>query len=171
MNRKRYSIFHSLMQRIAASRLGAWSFSRTLHHSDRAFLRLTGGRTSLTAILAGLPIVFVTIVGAKSGEQRTVPLICIRDERDPNTFATIASNWGQHHHPAWYFNLKACPRAICSIFGRTEEYVAHEASGEEYEKFWQRAMDTYIGYPLYQQRAGGRHIPIMVMRLEQQQAV
>ncbi len=167
MNRKRYSLFHFLMQKIASSRSGAWYFSRTLHHSDRAFLKLTAGRTSLTAILAGLPVVFVTMVGAKSRARRTVPLLCIRNESDPNTFAIVASNWGQHHHPAWYFNLKASPRATCSIFGRTAEYVAHEASGEEYEKFWQCATNTYIGYTLYQQRAG-RYIPIMVMCLEQQ---
>ncbi len=163
MDRKRYSRFHALMQKIASSRPGSWFFARTLHHFDRAVLKLSGQRTTLTAVIAGLPVVFVTTIGTKSGVQRTVPLLAITDERDPNTFAIIASNWGQHSHPAWYFNLKACPRATCSICGRTGQYVAHEASGEEYNAFWQRAAKTYIGYPLYQQRAGGRHIPIMVM--------
>ncbi len=170
MNRKGYSLFHLFVQKIASSRPAAWFLSRTLHHFDRAFLKLTGRRMSLTTVLAGLPVVTVTTVGVKSGVLRTVPLGCIRDERDPNTFALIASNWGQDHHPAWYFNLKACPRATGSISGRTAEYVAHEASGEEYERFWQRAVDAYMGFPLYQQRAGKRHIPIMVMCPVPQQA-
>jgi deazaflavin-dependent oxidoreductase (nitroreductase family) len=170
VNTRRYSLFQVLVQKIAASRPGAWFFARTLHHFDRAVLKLTGQRMTLTSILSGLPIVLVTTVGAKSGISRTVPLIAIRDECDPNTMAIIASNWGQHSHPAWYLNLKACPRATCSLSGRTAQYVAHEASGEEYAKFWQRATETYIGYPLYKVRAGERRIPIMVLCLEQPRA-
>ncbi len=156
MNTKGYSLFHIFMQKIAASRPGSWFFSRALHHFDRAASKLTGRRTTLTAILAGLPVIFVTTVGAKSGTRRTVPLLAIRDERDPNTFAIIASNWGKPSYPAWYLNLKASPRATCSISGRTGRYVAREASGQEYERFWRRAADTYIGYPLYQERGRGR---------------
>ena len=163
MTEHRYSLFHSLMQKIASSRPGAWFYSRTLHHFDRVFLKLSGGRTTMTSIGTGLPVVILTSVGAKSKLPRTLPLLCIRDERSPDTFAIVASNWGQHHYPAWYFNLKANPRATCSIRGQAGEYVAHEATGEEYEKLWQCATDTYAGFPLYKQRAAERRIPIMVM--------
>jgi deazaflavin-dependent oxidoreductase (nitroreductase family) len=117
----------------------------------------------MTSLLAGLPVVLVTTTGAKTGRPRTLPLLCIRDESDPNTFALIASNWGQRRNPAWYYNLKTNPRATCTIEGRTGEYIAHEATGEEYERFWRYAENIYIGYPRYKQRAGRRHIPIMVM--------
>jgi len=163
MTRQRYSPFHSFMQKIASSRPGAWFFSHTLHHFDRVFLKLSGGRTTMTSIVAGLPVVILTSVGAKSKLPRTLPVLCIRDERTPDTFAIVASNWGQRHYPAWYFNLKANPRATCSIRGQAGEYVAHEASGEEYEELWRCAMDTYVGFPLYKQRAAERRIPIMVM--------
>jgi deazaflavin-dependent oxidoreductase (nitroreductase family) len=152
------------VQKLASTRAGAWFLSLTLHRLDSALLSLTRNRTSLTAVLAGVPVVSLTCIGAKSGASRTVPLLCVPDA-DPSTFALVASNWGQHHHPAWYYNLMAHPRATCSIDGRTEEYVAHPADGEEYEKFWQRAADIYMGFPLYKQRAADRHIPIMVMRL------
>ncbi len=163
MSTIRYSAFYSFIQQIASSGPGAWFFARTLHHFDRACLSLTGNRTSLTAILSGLPVVFVTTVGAKSGATRRIPLIAIPDERETNVFALIASNWGQQHNPAWYYNLKAHPQVTCAIARRKAAYVAHEASGEEYARFWQRAGETYIGYPLYKERAGERHIPIMVM--------
>jgi deazaflavin-dependent oxidoreductase (nitroreductase family) len=152
-----------MLQRIGASRPGAWLFSRTLHHFDRAFLSLTGGRTTLAAVLTGLPVVVVITTGAKSGLPRKNPLLCIRDERNTNIFAIVASNWGQRHYPAWYFNLKANPLAVCSTRGKTGEYVAHEAVDDEYARFWDRATQTYLGFPLYKQRAGGRRIPIMVM--------
>ena len=137
MTKQRYSLFHSFMQKIASSRPGAWFFSRTLHHFDRVFLKLSGGRTTMTSIVAGLPVVILTTLGAKSKLPRTLPVLCIRDEHTSDTFAIVASNWGQHHYPAWYFNLKANPRATCSIRGQAGEYVAHEATGEEYEKLWQ----------------------------------
>jgi deazaflavin-dependent oxidoreductase (nitroreductase family) len=163
MAQDRYSTFHVAMQRLASSRPGAWFLSRTQHHFDRVLLKLTNNRATLTSIVAGLPVVMLTCTGAKSGLPRTVPLACIRDVSEPDRFAFIASNWGQRHHPAWYHNLKANPRATCSIAGQAGDYIAHEAEGVEYDRFWQAATNTYIGFPLYRQRAGDRHIPIMVM--------
>jgi deazaflavin-dependent oxidoreductase (nitroreductase family) len=163
MKQKKYNIFYSVMQRIAASPPGAWFYARTLHHFDKISLGLSGDRVTMTSLLAGLPVVVVTTTGAKSGLPRTIPLLYIRDERDPATFALIATNWGQQRYPSWYFNLKANPCATCSIAGKTGPYLAHEAADEEYARFWQYAMDTYLGYQLYKQRISGRSIPIMVM--------
>jgi len=73
-----------------------------LHHFDHVAFKLSGGRATLTSALAGLPVVHLTTTGAKSGLPRTLPLLCIRDERNPDTFALVASNWGQTHYPAWY---------------------------------------------------------------------
>jgi deazaflavin-dependent oxidoreductase (nitroreductase family) len=147
-------------------RPGAWFFACTLHYFDRVAFKLSGGRATMTSALAGLPVVLLTTSGAKSGLPRTLPLLCIRDERNPHTFALVASNWGQSHYPAWYLNLKANPHATCSIRGQTGTYVAHEASAEEYERFWQCAANTYLGFALYKQRVGERHIPIMIMTPE-----
>lgn len=163
MPQKKYRPLHALMQRIAASPPGAWYHSRTLHLVDGLFLRLSGGRITLTSLATGLPIVNVTTTGAKSGLPRTIPLICIRDEYNQANFALIATNWGQKHYPAWYFNLKANPQATCAIAGKSGQYLAHEAADEEYAHFWQYAANTYMGYPLYRQRISGRSIPIMVM--------
>lgn len=137
MGRRNYSLFHTWMQKIGASRPGAWFYSRTLHHFDLICLKLTGGRATLANLLSGLPVVVVTTTGSKSGLPRTLPLLYISDQPDSRRFAIVASNWGQRHYPAWYCNLKANPRATCSIRGQVGEYIAHEAEGEEYEQFWQ----------------------------------
>jgi deazaflavin-dependent oxidoreductase (nitroreductase family) len=163
MTQKKYNLFYSVMQTIAASPPGARFYARTLHHFDKVFLRLSGGRVTLSSLVSGLTVVVVTTTGAKSGLPRTIPLLCIRDEDNPATFAVIATNWGQRRYPAWYFNLKANPHARCSIAGKTGQYLAHEAADEEYARFWKYAMDAYIGFPLYKQRIHGRCIPIMVM--------
>jgi deazaflavin-dependent oxidoreductase (nitroreductase family) len=161
---KRYSLFHRIGQKIAASKPGSWYFSRTQHHLDRLLLKLTGGRRSLTGLLAGLPVVTLTVTGAKSGLPRTVPLLYIRDPETPDRFALIASNYGQRHYPAWYHNLKANPQATCTIRGEARHYTATEGEGDEYQRFWGYAQETYPGFPNYAKWVGDqRHIPIMVM--------
>jgi deazaflavin-dependent oxidoreductase (nitroreductase family) len=127
---------------------------------------LSHGRIALSTILTGLPVVVLTTTGARSGQPRTVPLAFIRDPKDPGVFAIIASNFGSQHHPAWYFNLKANPHATCSIAGQVDTYVAHEATREEYDRYWRYGVDTYIGFPRYQQLAKPRIIPIMVLTPE-----
>jgi len=123
-------------------------------------IRMTHGRTSLTSLLTGLPVFTLATIGAKSGEIRSVPLVGMPDG---DRIVLIASNWGQTRHPGWYFNLHAHPEAEISQSGHTRKYRAHEATGAEYERYWNRAGGLYAGYAAYQQRTGGRQIPIMVL--------
>lgn len=154
----------NLMQKFAASRPGAWLLARTGHHLDRVFLRLSGERVMLSGLLVGLPVVMVDAIGAKTGRVRRMPLLCIRDQQQEGDFALIASNFGQGHNPAWYYNLKAHPEVSCTLNGKVASYRASEAEGDEYQRFWRYALATYIGFPGYKQRAGARRIPIMVLR-------
>lgn len=164
LNLPDYSGLQSFVQSLASSRPGAWMFAHVAHPLDALVLWISRGRTTLTGVLAGVPTVILTTTGAKSGRPRSLPLLCIRDAQDSFVFALIATNWGRRRYPAWYFNLRAHPQAVCSIDGRTAAYVAHEASGEEYDRFWSYATRIYKGYPLYKQRITGRHIPVMVMK-------
>lgn len=158
-----YSSFQTSMQVIASTRFGSWLLPKTHHHVDRFLLKLTNNRTNLTSTLTGLPVVLLKAKGAKSGKLRTTPLLCVGDESGSGKFALIASNYGKKNHPSWYYNLKANPLARCSINGQERDYVAREAKGEEYAKYWQTAMDAYLGFSKYQEQAGDRHIPIMIM--------
>jgi deazaflavin-dependent oxidoreductase (nitroreductase family) len=159
----KYSPLHLAIQKLASTRPGAWLLAPVAHHLDALFLRLSRGRRTLSGLLAGIPTVILTSTGAKSGEARTLPLLCVPHEADPSVFALVATNWGQRNYPAWYFNLKAHPQATCSINGRSASYIAHEAAGEEYDRFWKRATALYHGFLNYKERITARHIPIMVM--------
>lgn len=161
---KEYRWYQSLAQLIGSTTPGAVMMSWTAHHFDKYVFKWTKGRATLVSIFAGLPVVMVTTPGAKSGLPRTLPLLGIPDSESDSTFALIASNGGQKHAPAWYYNLKANPRATCTIKGVSAEYVTHEATGDEYQKFWQKAVRVYAGYSNYLKRVGERHIPIMVMQ-------
>ena len=160
---KKYSWVHSLVQKVAASKPGALISSRITASCGSDCFSTVWSKSNIFILDRRSAGCHADQPGAKSGLLRTVPLLCIRDENDSTSFALIATNWGQKSYPAWYYNLKANPEAVCSIAGKANKYLAHEAQGEEYERFWQYASNTYFGYPLYKQRIAGRRIPIMVM--------
>ncbi len=145
---------------MASISIVAWVFSYSMHHVDRLVLRLSKGRHTAVNLLTGLPVVTLTAIGAKSGRARAVPLIGIPVE---DKVVLIASNWGQNHHPSWYYNLKANPEVVLAIKGEESSYLASEVSGDEREQYWQEAVSIYAGYAAYKQRTGGREIPVMVL--------
>jgi deazaflavin-dependent oxidoreductase (nitroreductase family) len=149
-----------LAQRFASSRVGSWLFSHTLHHIDRVLMGLSGGRVSIPRVLAGVPVIRLTTTGAKSGKERTVPVLGMRDGED---WIVVASNWGDDRHPAWYHNLTANPSVTVTHEDRSEAYVAREATGAEYDEYWAQANDMYVGFEPYDERSGDRAIPIVVL--------
>jgi len=159
----KYSPFQRFGHRLISSRLVSKFTARTMHHLDRLFFRVTRNRTSLSALIARLPVINMTSVGAKSGLPRTSPLLGIVDETNSGHYAIIASNWGQKHYPGWYYNVKANPKVRCTIRGKTGDYLATEITGAEYERFWGYAGKTYVGYPKYKERTEGRPIPIFLL--------
>ena len=163
MTKVKYSFLHASMQKIGSTRSGALIFSKMQPHIDRLLLKLTRGKTNLTSLLSGLPVVLLTSKGAKSGLLRSTPLMGIQDPPGTSKIALIASNYGQGHHPAWYYNLKANPQVTCTINGKQGKYFAYQAQGQEYTRYWQAATDLYLGFAQYQLRAGDRHIPIMIL--------
>ena len=149
-----------IVKRAASTRTGAWFFSHVAHRLDLSVICLSKGRSSLTSIFAGLPVITLTTIGAKSGQPRTVPLVGIPDGEKVVLFA---SNFGRAHHPAWYHNLRANPEARLSFHGRAGTYIAHEATGPEREAYWQEAVELYAGYATYKERTKGREIPVMML--------
>ena len=152
--------FHRAMRRFIATKVGVALFRPTAHHIDRFVSNLTNGRRSAAYMLTGVPAVMLTTTGAKSGEPRTVAIYGIPH---PDGLAVIASNFGGTKHPAWYHNLKAHPRVQVLAPRRSGSYEAHEAEGPERERLWAQAVDYYAGYGAYQDRAGARRIPVMVL--------
>jgi deazaflavin-dependent oxidoreductase (nitroreductase family) len=137
--------------------------ARVLPPLDRWWFRMSKGRQTLTGLLADVPVVMVTTVGAKSGKVRQTPLLPIRDPDRPTCLALIATNFGQERYPQWYFNLKKHPQAQCAMHGEQKAYLVREAEGEEYQRYWQLAEATFFGYRVYRQRIRSRHIPILIL--------
>lgn len=146
-----------LVRRVAASRPGSWVLAPLLDRADRVVYRLTRGRTTLAAVLSGLPVVMLTTTGAKSGRETTVPLLGFEEG---DAVVVVASNYGRAHHPAWFHNLRAHPRARIAVHGGWRDVVAEEVESPERERYLAIATEVYPGYPRYEQRAAPRRISV-----------
>ena len=160
MSEEKKHFWHQITADIGRTPVVSRFTSRTLHHLDQGLLQLTGGNHSVSSVLTGVPTLILTTTGAKSGLSRSVPLVGIQNgER----IGLIASNWGGRSNPGWFYNLMANPKATVKVGGEENLFLAAEAVGEEYARFWQMALDVYPGYADYKQRAAHRKIHIMVL--------
>jgi deazaflavin-dependent oxidoreductase (nitroreductase family) len=146
----------------AASRRWAGPFlSRTLHPLDRATFRATGGRHTVAGILAGLPVIMLTTIGARTGEQRTMPLLGIPIGGD---MAVIGSNFGTQPTPGWVYNLEADPRGTVAYRDRTVAVTARRADPAEIEHAFDLAAAAYGGFAAYRERAAHRDIRVFILK-------
>ena len=148
------------MQALAGTRPGAWFFSKVLRHLDTGMARLTGGRTTIAELLAGLPVLDVTTTGRRSGQRRTSHLIAIPHGE---TLALLGTNFGQSSTPAWVHNLEADPRAHAQFKQRGRDVVARPASDDEIAAIFAASREYYGGYAKYQQRITGRTVRAFVL--------
>lgn len=162
IDQRRPTRWHQVNMRIASSPLAAGLLAVVFHHLDRLVARISRGRLTATSVTTGLPLIWLTTTGAKTGKPRTIPLIGVDDG---DRLVVIASNWGQDQSPAWYYNLCARPFASVARGREASRYRTQEAEGAEYERLWQLAISRYPGYAAYRIRTS-RHIPIMILTPE-----
>lgn len=147
-------------QLFAGSRFGAWLFSKILKPMDVVIDKVTHGRFTGPEILAGLPVIWLTTTGRKSGAPRTNPLVGVPLGQD---ILVVGSNFGQKKPPAWAFNLDANPSATVRMKGSTVDVTARRATEEEAEQAWTLGAGVYSGFPKYRDRLVSREVKIFVL--------
>jgi deazaflavin-dependent oxidoreductase (nitroreductase family) len=153
---------HRWVQAFAASRVGGWMTPRTLVPLDGLATRLSKGRFSLPAALAGLPVVTVETRGRRSGLTRATHLIAVPFG---DTLALLGTNFGQPSTPAWVFNLEAHPGASITYRGVTRDVRARAADSEELRTIRGTAAVLFPGTARYHDRIRG-HRPLRVFVLD-----
>lgn len=121
-----------------------------------AVYKASGGR--LMNRFQGQSICLVTMIGAKSGQVREVPLmhVPIDDKK-----ILVASQGGLEMHPAWYYNLKANPEVEILAEGVKRKYRARQVDENEKAELWPSIVAAYADYDEYQARTD-RDIPVFV---------
>ena len=67
------------------------------------------------------------------------------------------------NHPIWYLNLEAKPECELMVGPKAVSARARVAEGEEREVIWKKMAEIYPPYDEYQERAGARTIPVVVL--------
>ena len=107
-----------------------------------------------------LPTLLLTMTGAKSGQKRMLPLIY---QKVGDRYVIIASKGGAPDHPAWYINLVKTPDCHIQVGKDQFDCVARTADSPEREELWEKMAAIYPPYNDYQDAAGSRVIPVVVL--------
>jgi deazaflavin-dependent oxidoreductase (nitroreductase family) len=107
----------------------------------------------------GMDLVYLTTVGAKTGEQRVTPIARFPD--GDNAWLVVASNSGSARHPGWYHNIAAHPDQVwAEVAGRRFRAHMEQLTGERRVEAWQRitaSQPRFAGY----QRTTDRDMPVL----------
>lgn len=89
----------------------------------------------------------------------TVPLLFLRDG---DRLVVVASWGGRDHHPDWYVNLLADPRAVVQVLGDRWAVEAVTADPRERNVWWPKIVSAYNGYAEYAAKTN-REIPVVFL--------
>ncbi len=118
----------------------------------------SGGTQGNTLRDSGIPIIVVTMLGAKSGKVRKIGLMRVEHE---GKYALVASKGGHRDHPGWYLNLQANPAVMIQDGAEAIDFTVEEITGAERQEWWDRSVEVYPEYSVYEKRTD-RLIPILV---------
>jgi deazaflavin-dependent oxidoreductase (nitroreductase family) len=163
---RRPELLRRLVHRVAEIVPMSWIPPRALVRADRAFFKITRGRTSLSAWISGLPIIMLTTTGARSGQPHTLPVLALPEG---DHLVVIASNFGKPANPGWYYNLRAHPSVMITWKGSTVQMLARELIGKERQRYVDRGLEAYPWWAPYHRRAAPRLIPVIMLEPLQKQ--
>jgi deazaflavin-dependent oxidoreductase (nitroreductase family) len=122
-----------------------------------AEFRAHGGRVG--GPFEGAPLLLLTSTGAKSGEERTTPVMYLPDGERMVIFASKA---GAPTNPAWYHNLVANPTATVELGTESFQARARIASGGERAELYNRQAELRPQFADYAEKTT-REIPVVVL--------
>jgi len=131
---------------------------RMIAATHEFWYRMTGGFVG--GRFGKAPILLLTTTGAKTGKERTMPLLYYPDGEN---LVVIASNGGSDRHPGWYVNVRKNPKAEVQVGRETKAVTAKTASAEEKARLWPLITKMYAQYDGYQKNTS-REIPVVVLK-------
>jgi deazaflavin-dependent oxidoreductase (nitroreductase family) len=107
----------------------------------------------------GVPVLLLTTVGRKSGEERIKPLIY---QKEGDAYLVVASYGGSPQPPGWFLNLQERPDVQVQVWGEKFPARARTATAEEKPAMWRKMTAVWPDYDEYQKKTS-REIPIVVV--------
>lgn len=104
-------------------------------------------------------VILITHKGAKSGKQRTNPLVYLYEGGRHYIFA---SRGGADYHPDWYRNIVANPRVTVEVGAEKFEADAEVITGPEHDRIYALQVAAMPVFGEYQGRTK-RVIPVVAL--------
>jgi deazaflavin-dependent oxidoreductase (nitroreductase family) len=110
----------------------------------------------------GRGLVIMHTIGAKSGQERLIPVASMRND---DGWLVMASAGGRPKHPGWYHNLVAHPQFEVEVPAdgdgiETATVTATELGDNEYPEAWKAFTTRMPGFLEYEKTTEGRRMPL-----------
>jgi deazaflavin-dependent oxidoreductase (nitroreductase family) len=108
---------------------------------------------------AGMDLLYLTTVGAKSGKQRVSPVARFAD--GDGAWLVVASNGGADRHPSWYHNLRAHPDQVwIEVSGQRIHARVERLEGQRRSAALDRIVASQPRFGGYQRKTS-RTLPVL----------
>jgi deazaflavin-dependent oxidoreductase (nitroreductase family) len=108
----------------------------------------------------GASVVLLTTIGAKSGVERLIPLVC--QSADDGMLYVFASKGGAPTNPDWYHNLVAHPTATVEVGDDSFAVETEVLHGAERDALYAKQAELYPGFKEYEEKTS-RVIPVIAL--------
>ena len=146
---------------LSTNRVMTWLIKHVASYLDPRIFKATNGRlTSMGP--PTMPMLTMTAIGRRSGQPRSVHLVCLEIEGD---HLVVASAMGQDRHPAWLYNIEANPDVEVQARGERFAARAQVLGDSEKREVWDDVRQAIPQMKVYEARTG-RNIRVIRLRRE-----
>jgi deazaflavin-dependent oxidoreductase (nitroreductase family) len=107
----------------------------------------------------GAPLLLLTSIGARSGNEHTTPVMYLPDG---DRFVIFASKGGAPAHPDWFRNLSANPDATVEVGTDRFPVTAIITEGAERDALYARQVERFPQFGEYERKTE-RTIPVVAL--------
>jgi deazaflavin-dependent oxidoreductase (nitroreductase family) len=133
---------------------------RAMDEMNQAVIKeFRSNKGKVSGPMEGMPILLLTMTGAKTGRTLIRPL-CY--SRDGDRIVIIASYGGSPRNPPWYHNLLANPLVTVEVGSEQFKARAAESSGAERQRLFDEQARLMPFFNDYQKKTK-RQIPVLTL--------
>ena len=125
-----------------------WLIKHVASRLDPLIFKATNGRLTSMGV-PSMPMLTLTAIGRRSGQPRSVHLVCLEHGAD---HLVVASAMGQQRHPAWRYNIDANPQIEVQMRGERFTARAQALTDSEKEAVWDGVRQAIPQMNVYEKR-------------------
>ena len=133
---------------LSTTPMASWLVKHIASPLDPLIFKATNGRFTSMGV-PSMPMLTMTATGRRSGQPRSVQLVCLEHERD---YLVVASAMGQQKHPAWRYNIEANPQVQIQMRGERFAARAQVLTDSEKEEVWADIRQAIPQMNVYEKR-------------------